>query len=387
MKTSLKKLVAGASIATLVALNATFLNVNAANITVMSVNGGNSMAQNTQVTTVAFTPVTALENGGSFTISYPADMQDASLESADVTVDNGDNSITAGAPVVDITRNTIDIPVTTAGTANSPVTVTFANSHFATVAAKKNISFVVETKGSDGAKDDSGALSVALDSANVVAITARVAPILNMEIQATPSAVTAVAGADVTVAAGHHFQVGDTVDVIDSDGSTVNMNDVTVNAVAGDVLTLSADAGGAGVVATDTVKLADPYAVGFGTLQVGASNIRKMDIATASNAVSGIAVSLASTGLDGDNNKYIGGFGSNAGAASGTHDYRVVSATDNGGTILPIATMLASQTVLTAANPTQANATTTVSLDATIDGSVEAGNYSDTLTFTVTGNF
>jgi hypothetical protein len=38
MKTSLKKLVAGASVATLVALNATFLNVNAATLTGMAVN-------------------------------------------------------------------------------------------------------------------------------------------------------------------------------------------------------------------------------------------------------------------------------------------------------------------------------------------------------------
>jgi hypothetical protein len=115
-----------------------------------------------------------------------------------------------------------------------------------------------------------------------------------------------------------------------------------------------------------------------------------MDVETASNAASGIVVTLASTGLSdasADVDKYIGGFGTASGAATGTHDYRVVSTNTGTGAVLADQTVTASQNILTAANPTESTSITTVALDATIDTLVEAGNYSDTLTYTVTGTF
>jgi hypothetical protein len=113
-------------------------------------------------------------------------MQDASLVAGDIDVVNANTDLVEGVIAVDVLRNTITVPVGTAGTANSAVTLNFSNSHFATVDSKKNVLFLVETKDAAGAVVDKGSLAVYLSNANDVAVTARVAPILNMELKATP---------------------------------------------------------------------------------------------------------------------------------------------------------------------------------------------------------
>lgn len=90
----------------------------------------------------------------------------------------------------------------------------------------------IETFGADGARDDNGAQEIYIDNANDVTVTARVAPILNMELKATPFTITAHDdGADTVTAAGHHFQIGDSVDV-------AALTNLTITNIAGDVITL-----------------------------------------------------------------------------------------------------------------------------------------------------
>jgi hypothetical protein len=128
-------------------------------------------------------------------------------------------------------------------------------------------------------------------------------------------------------------------------------------------------------------------AIAFGTLAIGANN-RSLTLQTATNAEGGINVAMGSNGLQSPT-KYIGAYGATAtGATTGTDSYTVDSSSTQAGTVIGSATAIgATQNVITTSNVANSNQTTTVNLIATIDAQTEAGNYGDTLTFTVTGNF
>lgn len=131
-------------------------------------------------------------------------------------------------------------------------------------------------------------------------------------------------------------------------------------------------------------------ALNFGVLAIGANN-QSLTVATATNAKDGLVVSVDSTGLatgNGGTDKHIGNLARGWSAATtGTDTYQIGSTTSAWGTALSTTDVTGTQTVLTAGTVAQANATTTVNLSATIDAQTEAGNYNDTLTFTVTGSF
>lgn len=127
-------------------------------------------------------------------------------------------------------------------------------------------------------------------------------------------------------------------------------------------------------------------ALNFGTLALGANN-QSLTLTTATNAEGGITVAMDSNGLE-SATKYIGNLTANGRAATTGTDLYEVSSTSNGaGTALGLTNVAASQTLLTADNVAKSNQVTTVNLRATIDAQTEAGNYGDTVTFTVTGNF
>lgn len=130
-----------------------------------------------------------------------------------------------------------------------------------------------------------------------------------------------------------------------------------------------------------------------------------MDVETSTNAVSGITVTVASTGLVGDNNKVIGNDidadGGTTVTATDGDSYQISSAfaqsaaatTAGFGALTPdtliggATDIAATQTIMAGNAVGKVNGTTTVQLDATIDAFTESGNYSDTLTYTVTGTF
>lgn len=392
MKTSLKKIVAGASVATLVALNATFLTVNAGDVTTITVNTGNvDIAAGAAINTIEFTPDTALVDGDVVVVTYPDTFVEASTTA---TTD------AATVATVDELRNTMTF------TANSENPTVILTTTGLTAPAKSNVVLYIETRdGTTGAVIDSGSQEIYVGDANDVAVTATVAPILNMEIKATPFTISANDdGADTVTAVGNHFQAGDIVDVDALTG-------LTVTSVAGDVVSLWGTPDLSGVVnGTSTIKLNDPYAIAFGTLGIGTTS-RSLDIETSTNAISGITVDMASTGLNGDNGRYIGTHGTVANPTATLNDsYQAestfVQATASNaafGAVDPDQTLsttplvvdgsgapvdvAASQTVLAGDDVSKVNWTTTVQLDATIDAFTESGNYSDTLTFTVTGSF
>lgn len=132
----------------------------------------------------------------------------------------------------------------------------------------------------------------------------------------------------------------------------------------------------------------------FGSLALGANTVN-LNITTASNAKDGITVSMASTGLatwDWDTEYHIWNLARNdwstdSVATTGTDAYEVTSTNVTGWTVLTDATIAGTQNVLVTDNVTNSNSTTNVVLKATIDAQTESGNYGDTLTFTVTGNF
>lgn len=127
-------------------------------------------------------------------------------------------------------------------------------------------------------------------------------------------------------------------------------------------------------------------AINFGTLAIGANN-QSLTLTTATNAEGGINVSVGSLGLASPT-KSIGTLvKGGTTATTGTDTYEVSSTSTQAGTALALQNVAASQNVLTTANVANSNQATTVNLRATIDAQTEAGNYGDTLTFTVTGNF
>ena len=392
MKSSLKKIVAGVSVVSLVALNATFLNVHAAAGEVSSIevnNADNAVALDTAISTIDFTVGTILEDTGKVVITYPDNFDDTGLTAGDITTTSTDAStFDDAADAVDTDKNTITLAVSNTGdAADATVTVAIAGNLKTHLTEKKNVLLYVNTKGSDGAADDKGAQMIYVGEANKVAVTASVAPILNMEIKATPYTITDVAGAPtLVVGADHHFKVGDSVIINRATGWDLTTKVNAIN-VAGWTITVD-DA--TTVANNDTVRLADPYNIGFGTLSTTEANIRKLNIKTASNAVNGINVNMESTGLS-TATHHIGLNG--AGAAANDSTYTVSSTTvgtGESGTGIAVAQPvdLATNAILSGAdNPKKATADTTVELKTTIGATTQAGNYSDTLTFTVTGNF
>lgn len=133
-------------------------------------------------------------------------------------------------------------------------------------------------------------------------------------------------------------------------------------------------------------------AINFGTLVPGAANTKSLTLTTATNAKDGVTVQMGSTGLatgGAATDKHIGGLarGSSAATTPATDTYQVGSTVTAGGAGLTTTNVGANQTVFTATDVPKANDTVTVSLTATAQAQTEAGNYGDTLTFTVTGNF
>ncbi|MDD2565680.1 MAG: hypothetical protein PHZ26_02030 [Candidatus Gracilibacteria bacterium] len=132
-------------------------------------------------------------------------------------------------------------------------------------------------------------------------------------------------------------------------------------------------------------------AIAFGTLNPGTPKTESLNLTTATNAELGITIGMDSNGLE-SATKYIGTYGATAssGATTDLTDfYKVDSITNSGGTT-PLSTptdVAANQTILTTSNVFQSNAITAVNLTALAGAQTEAGNYGDTLTFTVTGNF
>jgi hypothetical protein len=131
--------------------------------------------------------------------------------------------------------------------------------------------------------------------------------------------------------------------------------------------------------------------IDFGELVPWVTNTQTTDVTTASNAKDWVTVSVASTWLATWNtgtDKYIWNLARwSATSTTWSDTYQISSSTTNGWTALSSTNVGASQNVLVANNVAKANATTTVSLAATSTTTTEAGNYNDTLTFTVTGTF
>ena len=171
-----KKFLAGIWIFSLMVLNFWFFISDAANIRTVNVNWWSTLAANAIVTTISFTPSTALTNGSTIVIGYPTNFTDTSLVIWDISVANAARNLVAGTIVLDTTANTITIPVTTAGTAWSIVTITFANSHLVAPASWIT-TFTVSTS-----KWDSGASIITIALANQVAVSATVLPILTLTV-------------------------------------------------------------------------------------------------------------------------------------------------------------------------------------------------------------
>jgi hypothetical protein len=163
-----------------------------------------SIAVDTQITTIAFTPTTALADGDSITINYDNDSDDTGLVFGDITADNvtGGGNFAAGVISVDTANNRITIPVTTAGNAGEKITVTLSNSHLKTPLTAQMLSVSVTTS------DDVGANVIPVGDANIVVVTAVVEPTLTLTLSAntvdlgilSPSAITTAAGPTITVA-------------------------------------------------------------------------------------------------------------------------------------------------------------------------------------------
>lgn len=170
--TNFKKVVAGLSALTILA--ASTLNVNAANISDVTVNTDNDVAANEVVTSIAFTPATALVDGDSFIVTYDADMVDTSFADANVTaVSNGDGVFAA---TVDTTNNLINVAVTTAGTTPAATVTLTLDANLVAPATADIVSFGVIHGG------DTGVSTVYVENENDVVVTANVLPVLTMVI-------------------------------------------------------------------------------------------------------------------------------------------------------------------------------------------------------------
>lgn len=129
------------------------------------------------------------------------------------------------------------------------------------------------------------------------------------------------------------------------------------------------------------------WAINFWTLTIWDNN-QSLSFDTATNAEGGINVAVASNWLQ-STTKYIGTYGATAPSQTTGTDYYKISSTSTATTktVLAETDVANTQNIFTATDVANSNQTTTVNLKATIDAQTEADNYSDTLTFTVTGNF
>lgn len=156
-------------------------------------------------------------------------------------------------------------------------------------------------------------------------------------------------------------------------------NDVTVSATVAPILTMS--------LSETTLAL--------GTLATASYNTDSIIATVSTNALGGADVTMDSVGLkDTVINREIGVVSLDAATDTAATDYYKV--TTNGAPVLTDANdglanaggtdMTASQVVYNGSGPIAAQATT-VTIGSKIGATTEAGNYSDTLTFTVTGSF
>lgn len=146
-------------------------------------------------------------------------------------------------------------------------------------------------------------------------------------------------------------------------------------------------------------------AISFGTLTPGSFAEDDVQLTYASNAVNGVILTMTSGGLkDGAIQREIGvtdintddGAGANSENTAATDYYKVSTAGGTAAVTFDTATntlanaagaqMLATQTLVSTSAP---NATTNqmVTIGTQVASDTEAGNYSDTLTFTITGSF
>lgn len=134
-------------------------------------------------------------------------------------------------------------------------------------------------------------------------------------------------------------------------------------------------------------------AINYETLVPGVSQTGTLTVTTSTNAENGITVSMGSTGLE-SATRFIGTLTGSVWtlATTDTTDYyKVASSTTTSGSLagsqLALQDVASSQIVLTTSNVADSNAATTVDVSAMAGSQTEAGNYTDTLVFTVTGNF
>lgn len=131
----------------------------------------------------------------------------------------------------------------------------------------------------------------------------------------------------------------------------------------------------------------------FWDLVVSQTGSVDLDVTTTTNAAEGIVVSVASKWLRTWNtaNDFViwNNISGESEALTTQLDdfYKISSTTWNGGTPLSLQDVAATNTVLDAGNVAQSNTTTNVVLSTKIGAQTEAGNYTDTLVFTVTGQF
>ena len=135
----------------------------------------------------------------------------------------------------------------------------------------------------------------------------------------------------------------------------------------------------------------DTSAIALGVLAPGTTTTGAVVATTATNAQSGLVVSMDANGLSTGNtasDKHIGELVNSGSVATDASDtYEVESSTTTSATVLNSVNVAATQTVLTANNVADANAITTVTVKATAQATTEAGNYADTLTFSATATF
>ena len=161
------------------------------------------------------------------------------------------------------------------------------------------------------------------------------------------------------------------------DAGTLNSNAATVTATVLPILSMS--------LSDNTIE--------FGELVPWIANTQSTIITTASNAKNGITVSVASTWLatwNTNTDKHIWDLARVDSLATTWTDTYVIESVDTWakwGTVLASQNVASTQNILVTDNVAKSNSTTTVNLTATVDEQTEAGNYNDTLTFTVTGTF
>ena len=131
----------------------------------------------------------------------------------------------------------------------------------------------------------------------------------------------------------------------------------------------------------------DTNTIAFWTLDPATPNTQSVNLTTATNAEGWITIGMAATWLASSTKSIWSLVKWGTVATAAADSYEVDSSTNAGWTALGLSNVAGSQTILTANDVVESNATTTVNLTATAEATTEAWNYSDTLTFTVTGTF